>query len=120
MFINAEGEQNETAYLSSPWDCWSSRLAGFGCATQPSGSGWVTLIEGDKGLENWNRIGRRHWRVEGGAVVADKGKGGFLVSKDSYKDFEIYAEFWLKPIPTAASSSALPIPRMSPPTTPTK
>ena len=39
-----------------------------GCATQP---GWVTLIDGDKGLENWNRIGDANWRAEGGNVVAD-------------------------------------------------
>jgi hypothetical protein len=69
-------------------------LALFGCATHPHGSGWVTLIDGEKGLENWNRIGDANWRAEGGAIVADKGKSGFLVSKDSYKDFEIYAEFW--------------------------
>jgi hypothetical protein len=66
----------------------------FGCATRPSGQGWVTLIDGDKGLENWNRIDDANWRAEGGAIVADKGKGGFLVAKNSYKDFEIYAEFW--------------------------
>jgi len=66
----------------------------FGCATPPSGLGWVTLIDGDKGLENWNRVGDANWRAEGGAIVADKGKGGYLVSKNSYKDFEIYAEFW--------------------------
>ena len=66
----------------------------FGCGTQPYGPGWVTLIDGDKGLENWNRIGDANWRAEGGAIVADRGKGGFLVSKNSYKDFEIYAEFW--------------------------
>jgi hypothetical protein len=65
-----------------------------GCATQPYDSGWVTLIDGDKGLENWNRIGDANWRAEDGAVVADKGKGGFLVSKNAYTDFEIYAEFW--------------------------
>jgi Domain of Unknown Function (DUF1080) len=29
-----------------------------------------------------------------GPIVADKGKGGFLVSKSSYKDFQIRAEFW--------------------------
>ena len=62
-----------------------------GCATQP---GWVTLIDGEKGLENWNRIGDANWRAEGGSVVADQGKGGYLVSKNSYKDFVIYAEFW--------------------------
>ena len=69
-------------------------FAVFGCASHPYGSGWVTLIDGDKGLENWNRIGDANWRAEGGAIVADKGKGGYLVSKDSYKDFAIYAEFW--------------------------
>lgn len=26
--------------------------------------------------------------------MGDKGKGGFLVSKQSYKDFQIRAEFW--------------------------
>jgi len=25
---------------------------------------------------------------------ADEGKGGYLVSKQTYKDFEIHAEFW--------------------------
>ena len=65
-----------------------------GCGTQPTGTGWVTLIDGEKGLENFNRSGDANWRAEGGAIVADKGKGGHLVSKKSYKDFEIYAEFW--------------------------
>jgi len=26
--------------------------------------------------------------------VADKGKSGFLVSKNSYQDFQVRAEFW--------------------------
>lgn len=64
-----------------------------GCA-HLQGDGWVTLIDGDKGLDNWNRTGEANWRAEGGAVVADKGKGGFLVSRSSYRDFEIRAEFW--------------------------
>lgn len=68
----------------------------FGCAQMSSltDTGWVTLIDGDKGLENFNRVGDANWRAEGGAIVADKGKGGFLVSKNSYKDFQIRAEFW--------------------------
>jgi hypothetical protein len=65
-----------------------------GCAGQPGGAGWVNLIDGDKGLDNFNRIGDANWRAEGGAIVADKGKGGHLVSKNSYKDFVIRAEFW--------------------------
>lgn len=65
-----------------------------GCAARPSGTPWVTLLDGEKGLENWNRIGDANWRSEGGAIVADNGKGGYLVSKESYQDFMIYAEFW--------------------------
>jgi hypothetical protein len=66
-----------------------------GCSMMPGGdSGWVTLIDGASGLDNWNRIGDANWRAEGGAIVADKGKGGYLVSKNSYKDFQIRAEFW--------------------------
>src|SRR5512136_753772 len=71
-----------------------STSALFGCINIPGNPGWVTLIDGDKGLENWNQIGDANWRAEGGAIVADKGKGGYLVSKNSYKDFVIYAEFY--------------------------
>ena len=58
------------------------------------GGDWVTLIDGQSGLDNWNRTGDANWRAEGGAIVADRGKGGFLVSKTTYGDFEIRAEFW--------------------------
>jgi hypothetical protein len=64
-----------------------------GCAMIP-GMGWETLIDGEKGMENWNRVGDGNWRPEGGAIVADKGKAGFLVSRNSYKDFELRAEFY--------------------------
>src|SRR5882672_1499229 len=63
------------------------------CATT-GGGGWVTLVDGQGGLDNWNRVGDANWRAEGGAIVADKGKGGFLVSKSGYTDFENRAEFW--------------------------
>jgi hypothetical protein len=65
-----------------------------GCTSNPLGNSWNTLIDAGVGLENFNRIGDANWRSEGGAIVADKGKGGHLVSKDSYQDFEIRAEFW--------------------------
>ena len=66
----------------------------IGCGSAPADTGWVTLLDGDKGLENWNRVGDANWRTEGGLIVADQGKGGFLVSKGIYKDFVIRAEFW--------------------------
>jgi hypothetical protein len=64
------------------------------CASTPSSDGFVALLEGGKGLENWDTIGEANWRVEDNLVVADKGKGGFLVSRKTYKDFIIRAEFW--------------------------
>ena len=69
-----------------------------GCALIPgSGGGWVTLIDGNAGLDNFNRIGEANWRAEGGAIVADKGAAGYLVTKKSYRDFELRAEFWAEP-----------------------
>jgi len=65
-----------------------------GCASFSSSDGYVTLIDGDKGMENFNTIGDADWRAEGGAIVGTKGKGGYLVSKNSYKDFDLYVEFW--------------------------
>src|SRR5688572_10125097 len=55
-----------------------------GCAHGLRG-GWTSLIVGDKGLENFNRVGDANWRAEGGVIVADKGKGGHLVTTKSYK-----------------------------------
>ena len=74
-------------------------LTVLGCSPQMSGqgdAGWITLLDGSnpKTMDNWNRIGDANWRAEDGAIVADKGKGGHLVSKNSYKDFQIRAEFW--------------------------
>src|SRR5262245_2122767 len=65
-----------------------------GCSSMGMGGGWTALVSGNSGLENFNPIGEANWRAEDGAIVADKGKGGYLVSKNSYKDFQIRAEFW--------------------------
>src|SRR5258708_39479473 len=72
-------------------------LAGLvvcGCEQRSGESGWTRLIEGRKGMENWAPVGDANWRAEDGAIVADKGKGGHLVSKKAYTDFQIRAEFW--------------------------
>jgi hypothetical protein len=66
----------------------------FGCAPHMRDAGWATLIDGPKGLENFNRIGDANWRGERDYIVADQGKGGYLVSKKSYKDFVLFVEFW--------------------------
>jgi hypothetical protein len=74
-------------------------LAAAGCSQMPAMpfglGGWTTLIDGEKGLENFDRVGDANWRAEGGAIVADRAQTtSHLVTKDSYKDFQIRAEFW--------------------------
>ena len=72
-------------------------LAVFGCGHNPADQKWITLINGDSGLENFNRLGGANWRAEGGAIVADKSTvtgTSKLVSKRSFKDFELVAEVW--------------------------
>jgi hypothetical protein len=73
-------------------------VIGFGCASMSGGPGWVTLIDGNSGMENWNATGSNaNWRAEDGAIQADKSTGkesSVLVSKRSFKDFELYVEFW--------------------------
>lgn len=67
--------------------CADMRIPGMG-------DGWETLLDGEKGMENFDRVGDANWHAEGGAIVADTGKSGFLLTKRSYKDFEIRAEFY--------------------------
>jgi hypothetical protein len=62
-------------------------------ALAQTGAGWTQLFDG-KSLDGWSTTGEANWRVEDGAIVADKGKGGFLLTKDKYKNHQIYAEFW--------------------------
>jgi hypothetical protein len=55
--------------------------------------GWITLFDG-KSLDKFNQVGNADWKIEDGLAVADKGNG-FLVTKDTYKDYQIRAEFWV-------------------------
>jgi hypothetical protein len=69
-----------------------------GCASHMPAQGWVTLIDGNEGMDNWSVSGSAaNWRAEGGAIQADKisGKGAsVLITKKSFKDLELYVEFW--------------------------
>ncbi len=56
--------------------------------------GWVTLFDG-KNLDNFNQVGDANWRIEDGVVVADKGNG-FLVTKNTYADYQVRVEFWVE------------------------
>lgn len=68
-----------------------------GCAgTGSTGGGWITLVDGARGLDNFNRVGDANWSAGDGAIQASAGgkDSGYLVSKSSYKDFTLRAEFW--------------------------
>ena len=56
--------------------------------------GMVTLLDGTN-MNNFTPVGDANWRVVDGAVQADKGMGGFLVTKNSYTNFYIRAEVWV-------------------------
>ncbi len=72
----------------------AAALAGCTGMGMSANAGWETLIDGEQGLANFNPIGDANWRPEKGAIVADGGKGGYLVSRKPYRDFELRAEFW--------------------------
>lgn len=71
-----------------------------GCAYQPLGpaqTGWTVLFDGSN-LNNFTLLGPGNWRLQDGYAQADLAGGSgssFLVSKKSYKDFQLRAEFWV-------------------------
>jgi hypothetical protein len=56
--------------------------------------GFTTLFDG-KNIDAFNKVGDANWTIADGVLQADKGMGGYLVTKQPYADFEIRAEFWV-------------------------
>jgi hypothetical protein len=86
---------------------WATLAIGFlafcsfpvtGPAQAQSGEGWTTLFDG-KNLDHWQGDGNANFAIEDGSIVAKDKKDpkttAFLISKEKYKDFQIYAEFWV-------------------------
>ena len=67
-----------------------------GCAMGGSSGNWTTLVDGTKGLDNFNRVGEANWSASDGAIQASQGgkDAAYLVTKNSYKDFMLRVEFW--------------------------
>ena len=94
-----------TAFGVRRLTCTTSRRAALltvagllaACAAPGAGSEWITLIDGDRGLADWNRTGDGNWRAVDGAIQID-GKtnkdAAFLYSKSSFIDFEMVVEYW--------------------------
>jgi hypothetical protein len=60
---------------------------------QTPAPGLVTLFDGTH-LNNFNVVGTANWKLADGIVEATSGSG-FLVSKETFGDFEIRVEFWV-------------------------
>jgi hypothetical protein len=59
--------------------------------------GWRTLFNGSD-LSGWDVVGDANWRVEERAARADRSTAAsFLVSEDSFADFDLELEFWVDP-----------------------
>jgi hypothetical protein len=71
-------------------------LVACGEPTPPVGDdGWLDLFDGSD-LNFWDIAGDANWRVEDGAAVADSSSApSYLVSKQSYGNFELELEFWV-------------------------
>jgi hypothetical protein len=65
-------------------------------ASSQSEGGWITLLDNTK-MGDWDEVGKANWEFKDGVLAADKLAGkdlSYLVTKNSYKDFQIKAEFW--------------------------
>jgi hypothetical protein len=76
-------------------------LGAFGSTSTDAAkkSSWITLFDG-KNLDQWDGDGTANFQIANGSVMAvdkkdPKATASYLVSKKSFKDFEIKAEFWV-------------------------
>ena len=63
--------------------------------------GWIALFDG-KNLDQWVQDGTANFQIADGSIMAvdkkdPKAVAAYLISKQSYKDFELRAEFWVSP-----------------------
>ena len=74
----------------------AASIALLGVTASAQDPKWTTIVDG-KTMGDFGKVGSANWRIEGGALVADKLEGkdpAYLVTKTPYKNFQIHAEFW--------------------------
>ena len=59
------------------------------------GGGWTALLNGGS-LDNWTPVGKVDWKWVGREIWSTNG-AGFLLSKQSYGDFDLRADIWVSP-----------------------
>jgi hypothetical protein len=74
-----------------------------------TGAGWTTLFDG-KTFNNFTMTGNANWRITDGVAEADMPRG-YLVSKQSYSDFDLRVEVWVLPASNAGVMLRITDPR---------
>jgi Domain of Unknown Function (DUF1080) len=75
----------------------AAALHSSGSASGQTDAGWITLVDSAK-MGDWDEVAKANWAMKDGALTADKLEGkdlAYLMSRNSYKDFQIRAEFWV-------------------------
>ncbi len=65
-------------------------------ANEAAGEGWQDLLTG-RGLHAFQTIGHAHWQWIDDYIEADQASGSFLLTHQSFRDFELHVEFWPSP-----------------------
>jgi hypothetical protein len=97
--ITTNGEDAKMKYLSTLTIGLLIGTAAFQFSNSASGQsedGWVTLVDSTR-MGDWDEVGKANWAMKDGALTVDKLDGkelSYLVTRNSYKDFQIRAEFW--------------------------
>lgn len=68
-------------------------------AQTASAGAWTPLFDG-RNLDQFVTTGNANWRVADGTIEADMPRG-YLVTKQSYGDFELRADVWVTPASNA-------------------
>jgi hypothetical protein len=79
-------------------------LVGLSMAGAGFAQGGARVLFDGKSLNGWDRVGDANWTIADGAAQATEGKGGHLVSKEQFADFELTAEVWVE---TAKTNSGI-------------
>jgi len=70
-------------------------LSAAALATPALARGRFRPLFNGQDLDGWTPVGGANWTVAGGVLSADTGAMSFLVSKGSFRDFDLRAEIWV-------------------------
>ena len=67
-----------------------------GCAALGIGGSWTTIVDGTDRIASFDKVGQANWSMVDGALQATMGgkDPAYLVTRQSYRDFKLRAEFW--------------------------